>query len=118
METCANCGSAIGKLETPFVWSGQTVCSACFAKLKQAAVVGGAMIPYATPARRHPIPSWAWPLGGLAIVLLFIAAGGFVALLFVGYPAKPVSVPVQVQSPPQVPKNSMVTTQPDHQGQR
>ena len=31
-ETCANCGTAIGKLETPCVWQEHVVCAACHAK--------------------------------------------------------------------------------------
>lgn len=33
VETCENCGGAIGKLETPRVWNDVVVCVSCHAKL-------------------------------------------------------------------------------------
>jgi len=33
MESCSNCGDAIGKLETPHIWRDQIVCAACYDKL-------------------------------------------------------------------------------------
>jgi hypothetical protein len=34
MEKCANCGSVIGDLETPRVWSDRVVCGDCHKKLR------------------------------------------------------------------------------------
>lgn len=33
IETCANCGRVIGKLETPMVWQENVVCPECFGRL-------------------------------------------------------------------------------------
>jgi hypothetical protein len=33
IETCANCGEQIGKLETPFLWDESIVCGRCHQKL-------------------------------------------------------------------------------------
>ncbi len=33
IDTCANCGEKIGKLEAPNVWREQVVCAACHTKL-------------------------------------------------------------------------------------
>lgn len=53
-ETCANCGGAIGNLETPRVWNDHVVCVACHEKLVPAVVgyAGPAM-----PGRTDPIQS-------------------------------------------------------------
>lgn len=36
METCENCGRAIGQLETPFIWRESVVCAECHARLSPA----------------------------------------------------------------------------------
>jgi len=33
LDTCANCGQSVGRLETPKIWKGHTVCTACYKKL-------------------------------------------------------------------------------------
>ncbi len=33
MEKCENCGRVIGKLETPYVWTGNIVCAECHQRL-------------------------------------------------------------------------------------
>jgi hypothetical protein len=33
METCSNCETTIGKLETPYVWKEHTVCESCYRRL-------------------------------------------------------------------------------------
>jgi hypothetical protein len=33
LESCANCGAQIGKLETPMLWNENVVCGVCFKKL-------------------------------------------------------------------------------------
>ncbi|MGE5608331.1 MAG: hypothetical protein ACM359_03675 [Bacillota bacterium] len=51
LETCANCFRTIGRLETPFIWQGQIVCSACHTHLSQAAATPPPdVLPYARPA--------------------------------------------------------------------
>jgi len=35
VETCANCGRAIGALETPYLWNENTVCKRCYAILNE-----------------------------------------------------------------------------------
>src|SRR4051794_5017561 len=73
MNECANCGAAIGELETAFGWKGKRVCATCYEKLNQA-LVSGATIPYATPAgRRRRLGPW-WLLGGVALLFLFVIA--------------------------------------------
>jgi hypothetical protein len=32
-ESCVNCGSKIGRLETPYLWDQHIVCESCFEKL-------------------------------------------------------------------------------------
>ena len=79
METCANCGGAIGKLETRFSWANQTVCAACYARLKHAAALAGDTLPYATATSRR-ISRWWIVLGiALAILTLCVAGLGFFA---------------------------------------
>lgn len=36
VEPCANCGMAIGALETPYVWKQSVVCATCHHKLVSA----------------------------------------------------------------------------------
>src|SRR5277367_5745879 len=36
VDRCVNCGTAIGKLETPMVWEEEVVCVECHAKLSKA----------------------------------------------------------------------------------
>ena len=48
---CTNCGQAIGKLQTPKDWRGQTVCHACHAKLSLETA------PPVPPARAVAAPS-------------------------------------------------------------
>jgi ribosomal protein L37AE/L43A len=64
-EACSNCGSQIGKLETPYIWEQHIVCEECHDKLSRAAARRGNEIPldYAgiaqsrTPqASPHPTP--------------------------------------------------------------
>jgi hypothetical protein len=83
-DTCNNCGTGIGKLESPFVWKDRQVCVDCFAKLKRAETMGGEAIPYAQPATPHiqaPKNSrkklmWA------AIILAIMAASFACGMLF------------------------------------
>jgi hypothetical protein len=42
MEQCANCGSTIGNLETPFIWKNAIICGPCHAKLSAPHVVNAA----------------------------------------------------------------------------
>jgi hypothetical protein len=35
MEICANCGQAIGNLETPHIFNGRVVCAECYGKLSR-----------------------------------------------------------------------------------
>jgi hypothetical protein len=35
IETCENCGTEIGKLETPFIWIDHVVCATCYARLDE-----------------------------------------------------------------------------------
>jgi hypothetical protein len=77
MDTCANCGGGIGKLESPFAWKGHTVCVACYAKLKQGAAMNDVVIPYATPT-----PSGRRVIAlGIATAVLLIIAGALFMLL-------------------------------------
>jgi len=79
-ETCANCRQPIGALETPFVWSDKTVCSACYAKLKQGAALGGEPIPYAGPQSSTAGRPRRWTqtgiAGGVAVLGIFVACSG------------------------------------------
>lgn len=54
VETCANCGEAIGKLEPAHVWREQVVCAACHARLSSpppvpVLVYGGPTKPASSP---------------------------------------------------------------------
>lgn len=35
IESCANCGQTIGKLETPYIWRDNTVCGDCYARVSK-----------------------------------------------------------------------------------
>lgn len=48
METCENCGSVIGKLETPYIFNDSVVCSQCYQRL------GSATAPPPVPAAAAP----------------------------------------------------------------
>lgn len=71
MDTCANCGGQIGKIETPFVFDDHVVCAACWKKLRdaQAASIPVA-IPYESSAPRsvvtvsHPTPGYECRISG------------------------------------------------------
>lgn len=104
MNTCANCGAPIGKLETPFDWKGQTVCAACYQRLRQAAP--DEVIPYATPARREGRVSGWWFIGGIAFLLLL--GLGFAGLFTVG---TAVSIPATPSAPPPAMAPVAATTQ-------
>lgn len=55
-DTCANCGTGIGKLETPHLWREQVVCAPCYGRL-----AGAGTIAYSGPST--PLPQHL-PLGG------------------------------------------------------
>jgi len=100
MQTCANCGGGIGKLETPFTWKGQTVCATCIAKLRDSDALGGGVIPYATPVKqRGTWRIWLWTLGGLGLVAVLGFLGLFTLRTAVSIPS-PAPVSVQPSPPP------------------
>lgn len=41
VETCANCGQGIGKLEVAHVWGNHVVCSRCYGKLSASPAAAG-----------------------------------------------------------------------------
>jgi hypothetical protein len=56
-ETCANCGTSIGKLEKAFVYEGNVVCARCNAQLASPAQAPPLPVGYAAPPPpnyRHP----------------------------------------------------------------
>ena len=53
LETCANCGRAIGKLETPHLWQQQVVCEQCVNQLSPPLAVPSSPPPQLLPSR-HP----------------------------------------------------------------
>ncbi len=60
LESCANCGEHIGKLETPYLWEQYVVCESCYEKLSLAkAKKAPVEIEYArvAPRRRCPVRS-------------------------------------------------------------
>lgn len=59
METCENCGSIIGKLETPYVHGDHVVCRECKDRLAQPVTQHAAPppLPDATGAPLRPAPS-------------------------------------------------------------
>lgn len=71
MEQCANCGSMIGNLETPYVFNGHIVCGTCYQKLAGATPVvrsattdelaGIAAEVGASPARQSTPPVYRRP---------------------------------------------------------
>jgi len=55
VETCENCGAAIGKLETAHVFNNNVVCTTCLNKLRNTATfasAAGAGASASSPARR------------------------------------------------------------------
>jgi hypothetical protein len=93
MDTCANCGDRIGKLETPFSWKDQTVCAACHAKLKQAAVLHDDVIPYATPSNRRTTLPWAFGIAAAVLLFVFICGMFGIFTLKLSSSSPPVSTP-------------------------
>lgn len=89
-ETCANCGAAIGNLETAHVWNDHVVCGPCSQRLGTASAPAAAVepIPYASPGTPPP-PGPIQP----QVVYVQPAAGGMhpmvltgLILFFVGLP--------------------------------
>lgn len=48
-EACANCGSAIGRLENKLVWNQHVVCAECHSRLSQTDQSGGQVKPLSCP---------------------------------------------------------------------
>ena|SRR5579859_229272 len=96
MDTCANCGGPIRKLEPPYSWDARTVCAGCYAKLKQAADLAATTIPYATPVQ-HRVSRWWFAVGiGLTVVAFVLTFGLFLTSVRLT-PNSP--VPASVPSP-------------------
>ena len=50
VETCTQCGGAIGEVGTPHVWRDRIVCAACHSRLRAGRPQPGAAVVAATPA--------------------------------------------------------------------
>src|SRR5689334_8963151 len=91
MDTCANCGGPIGKLEPPYCWDERTVCAGCYAKLKQAADLASTTIPYATPVGRRINRWWILVGVGAAVAAFLLTFGFFLTSMTVVSPSTPAS---------------------------
>lgn len=64
IETCANCGGKIGRMETPYVYRDQVVCGPCIERLRRPPPAPGGTPPQYQPAAVEHVfvdtrPQWA-----------------------------------------------------------
>ncbi|HWB53907.1 MAG TPA: hypothetical protein VG722_06930 [Tepidisphaeraceae bacterium] len=90
METCANCGTNIGALETPYIWQDHIVCRKCY----------GALQPTALNYQPPPPPVWpTTPVSekgtsgfGIAALVLGLMAIPVAWIPFIGMVAIPIAL--------------------------
>lgn len=80
-ETCANCGAAIGKLETPYVFQDQTVCGACHARLNPTLNYAAGGTATLERPRVQVIEQTAKTWKFLMLIGALVSVGGFATLM-------------------------------------